>query len=120
MTMTDPFDRFLAAALAPEERDPDREFVARVQAHVRLEEYLRGQRRSALRRLAVESLGLLFVAAGLIWLGRAAPVAGFFAESPGLALAGLLAGFGLLVFLFSSQTSGASRSQVEFRPISNI
>ena len=118
--MTDPFDRFLTDALAPDERDPDREFVARVQAHIRLEEYLRGHRHSALRRLAVESLGLLFVAAGLIWLGRAEPVAGFFADSPGLALAGLLSGFGLLVFLFSSQTSGANGSQVELRPISNI
>jgi uncharacterized membrane protein len=118
--MSDNFDRFLAEALAPKPRDPDREFVARVQAHIRLEDYLRGQRRSAFRRLAVESLGLLFVAAGLIWLGRAEPVAGFFADSPGVALAGLLCGFGLLVALFSSQTSETSRSQVEFQPISNI
>lgn len=118
--MTDPFDRFLAEALAPDERDPDREFVTRVQAHIRLEEYLRGQRRSALRRLGVESLGLLFVAAGLVWLGRAEPVANFFADSPAVALALLLVAFALLVLLFSRPTDEPSVQKVELRPISNI
>ena len=35
--MADPFDSFLSEALAPPARDPDRQFVARVQARVALE-----------------------------------------------------------------------------------
>ena len=44
--MADEFDAFLAVALAPEQREPDRAFVARVQAGIRLDEQLRAARRS--------------------------------------------------------------------------
>ena len=37
--MADEFDAFLAVALAPEQREPDRAFVARVQAGIRLDRH---------------------------------------------------------------------------------
>ncbi|HEX4762609.1 MAG TPA: hypothetical protein VFU87_07435 [Sphingomicrobium sp.] len=118
--MTDDFDRFLREALAPERRDPDRRFVARVQARIALDRYLKAERRGLLRRLGAELLALLAVAAGLLWLGRAAPVAGFFAESPGVALAALLSGFALLVLLVSRPANEPTVQRVEWRPTSNL
>ena len=105
--MTDEFDRYLARALAPAERDPDRRFVARVQATIALDERFRTERRATLSALAIEVGALLMVAAGLVWLGQAPAVAGFADESPWLALAALLAGFSLLVVLLSSRPSKA-------------
>lgn len=104
--MTDPFDRFLSEALAPPARDSDRGFVARVSAAIALDEAFRAERRATLRALASQALALLAVAAGLLLVGRAAPVADFFAESPWAALATLLSGFGFLIVLFASQTRG--------------
>ena len=104
--MADEFDLYLAAALAPAERSPDRRFAERVAARIALEERLGAERRSVARELTAEVVAIAAVAAGLLWLGRAAPVAGFFAESPAAALTCLLTGFGLLVVLFSVQTSG--------------
>jgi hypothetical protein len=117
--MADEFDRFLSDALAPEERDVDRTFVSRVQARIALDECLRAERRSVLRRLGAELLAIGAVAVALLWLGRAETVAGFFADSPAMALTSLLSAFAFLVFLFSSRTSGASPRQVELRLISN-
>jgi hypothetical protein len=113
--MTDEFDRFLARSLAPEERAPDRRFVARVQARIALDQRLHAEQANALRLLGIEVIALLAVAAGLVWLARAAPVARFFAESPAIALALLLAGFGLLLVLFSSQTSGRRAANITAR-----
>ena len=42
--MADEFEDFLSKALAAPERQPDREFVQRVQVQVRLDEHLRAQR----------------------------------------------------------------------------
>jgi hypothetical protein len=117
--MADEFDRFLSDALAPEERDADRTFVSRVQARIALDESLRAERRSVVSRLGAELLAIGTVALALLWLGRADPVADFFADSPAAALTSLLSGFASLVFLFSSRTSGASAHQVELPPISN-
>ena len=115
--MADEFDRFLAAALAPEERAPDRRFVARVQAAILLEERLAAQRSSVLRGLATQLVALAAVAAALWWLGRAAPVAGWFGESPALGLGVLLTGFACLVGLFSLRSGGRG---TPFPPLSSF
>jgi anti-sigma factor RsiW len=117
--MADEFDRILGEALAPDAREADRLFVARVQARVALDERLRAERRSAFRQLGMEVIALGAVAAALLWLMRAAPVAGFFAESPEIALTLLLSVFALLVVLFSRQTVEQSARKVELPPISN-
>lgn len=98
--MADAFDRFLESGLAPPERDPDRHFVARVQAMIALEERMAAQRRSIAGALLRQLLGLLAVGAAAIWIGRAAPVASWFDQSPAAALAVLLIAFGSLVALF--------------------
>jgi hypothetical protein len=98
--MADAFDRILSDALAPDEREADRRFVAQVQARIALDERFAAERRSGLRQLGVEVLGLAAIAGALVWLGRAAPVASFFAESPAVALAAVLAMFGLAVAVF--------------------
>ena len=111
-TVTDQFDRFLAEALAPEAREPDRIFVARVQAGIALERQLRAERRSLFRRVGVETIAIAAVALALLWLGRAPPVAGFVTDSPAIALVGLLSVFSLLVLLFSRQTDEPRLSKV--------
>jgi hypothetical protein len=118
--MADEFDRFLAQALAPDEREPDRLFAAKVKARIALDQRLRAERRAIFHRLGMEVAALMVVALGLAWAGRAAPVAGLFADSPAVALALLLAAFALLVLLFSRPTDEPSVQKVELRPISNI
>ena len=108
--MADEFESYLAAALAPPERNPDRPFVARVQAHIALDARLAAERRSVVRRLGLELLGLAAVAAALLLLGRAAPVAELVAESPALALSALLSIFALLIGVLSVQPVQRSRS----------
>lgn len=98
--MTD-FDEFLGKALAPDEREPDRLFVARVQAQVRLEQRLIAERRALLSRLGFELVGLAAVAAGLIVLANSPGIAELAAESPEIIVAGLLAAFGFVVAAFS-------------------
>ncbi len=106
--MTDPFDRVLAEALAPPERAADRAFVSRVNMMIALDDAFRAERRATVYAIGIQATALLAVAAGLLLLGRATPVAGFFAESPAVALAVLLSAFGLLVALFCLPTSRAS------------
>lgn len=101
--MADEFERFLASALAPEQRDADRRFVARVQARIALDERMRAGRKAAVRQLLSEVLALAAVAAALLWLSRAARVGEFFSDSPAAALGALLTAFALLAVLFSSQ-----------------
>jgi hypothetical protein len=99
--MTDPFDSFLAAALAPPNRSPDRQFVGQVQARIALEDRLRAVRRAGLRRFALEALALCAVAGGLLTFLRSEAVATLAGQLPGVTLLGLLAAFGLLVALLS-------------------
>ena len=73
--MSDDFDLFLSASLAPPERPADRAFVARVDARIRLEARLGAARRSILRSLALELVALAAVAAGLCWIARAPALA---------------------------------------------
>jgi hypothetical protein len=103
--MADEFERMLSEALAPEARDPDRLFVARVQAGIALDERFAAERRSGLRQLGAEVLGLAAIAGGLLWLGRSEPISGFFAESPAIALAAVIAAFTLAVLVLRSPES---------------
>ena len=104
--MADSFDRFLGRALAPEERAPDRRFVALVQARIALDERLAAQRRELVGSLLRQLAALVSVAAATWWLGRAALVAEWFGRSPATGLVALLAGFGLIVALFSGAAAG--------------
>ena len=99
--MADEFDRFLVSALAPRDRDPDRKFVTRVPAHIALEDRLAAQQRALAAGLVKQLLGLFIIAAAVWWLGRAAPVVIWFAESPALALGILLTAFVFLVGILS-------------------
>ena len=103
--MADEFDAILAGALAPEEREPDRAFVARVQAGVRLDEQLRAERRGMLATLAVQFLGIAAIAAAIVWLLRAPGIGMFASESPAFLLLVLLVAFSFVIMLFSSGAS---------------
>ena len=100
--MADDFERFLAVALSRSPRGPDREFVARVQALVLLDERLKAERRSVLGWLAREMLALAAVTAALLIVAASPAVATFTAESPAAALGGLVAALAFLVLLLCS------------------
>lgn len=107
--MADEFDAFLAEALSPEEREPDRTFVARVQARIRLDEQLQVERRSVVAMLLIQFLGIAAVAAAAFWLLRSPEIASFASESPALLLLVLLLAFSFVILLFG--TRGSSRHQ---------
>ena len=110
--MSDPFDDFLSKALAPPKRDPDRVFVARVQARVLLDEALRAQQRGALHRLGLQLLALLAVAAAFLLLSRSPEIAAFVAESPAIVLAAMIALFSLIIGVLAGRTgSGGALSR---------
>ncbi|NUT01588.1 MAG: hypothetical protein HOP96_11495 [Sphingomonas sp.] len=112
--MTDAFDDFLAQALDPAGREPDRAFVARVQARIRLEERIALERRSLLSGLAVQVLGIGVIAAALWWLSRSPAIASFASESPAVLLVALLAAFSFVIVLFASRPgSGTSRNDMK-------
>jgi hypothetical protein len=113
--MADRFDDFLAATLALEERDADRRFVARVQARIALDTQLRERGRASLRQFGVQVLGLGAIAAGLLWLSLSAPIAEFAAQSPAMALAGVIASFAMLIALFSSQAGSGEVAMLNAR-----
>jgi hypothetical protein len=109
--MADEFDRFLERALAPDERDPDRQFVARVQARIALEQQFAAQRRSLVAEFLRQLAAVAAIAAALWWIARAAPINSPSSGSPALALAVLLTAFGLLVALFSAGSPAAVSRQ---------
>jgi predicted methyltransferase len=104
----DDFDRFIDA-LGPEEREPDRMFVTRVQAQVRLEERLAAERRRLQSRLALELLAIAAVTGGLAVLASAPAIGEFAAQSPATAIAGMVTAFGFVVATFrtfAARTTG--------------
>ena len=103
--MADEFDAFLADTLAPDEREPDRAFVGRVQAGIRLDEQLRAERRGMVATLAVQFLGVAAIAAAIVWLLRAPEIGAFASESPAFLLLILLVAFSFVIMLFSSGAS---------------
>src|SRR5215211_4797851 len=97
--MAEDFDLWLKDSLAPEERDPDRQFTAKVRALVALDEQYRAASRASLRRLGVEALALGATALGAAVLAR--QFAGPISDAPEVAVTALLAGFAMLVLLIS-------------------
>jgi hypothetical protein len=113
--MADEFDTFLAAALAPEERQPDRAFTLKVNARIALEARLNAQRRAALRELGLQALAVMAIAGALLWLLRSELFAELAATSQPLTLACLLVLFGMLVALLARPAGELS----ERRPFVN-
>ena len=113
--MADRFEAFLAAGLAPGLGDSDRRFVARVQATIALEEQLARQRRSLIAGLVRQLVAVAAIAAALLLVGLAAPVARLFAESPAIGLALLLTGFSLLGVMLAA-TAGPTAGSPFNRP----
>jgi hypothetical protein len=103
--MADKFDRFLASALAPSDRLPDRRFVAQVQARIALEDRLGAQHRRVVGALIKQMVALATVAAAVWWVGRAGPVASWLGESPEFGLLILLTGFASLVGILSIRST---------------
>ena len=110
--MTEDFDRYLARALGPDERAPDRRFVARVQAQIVLQERLASERRVLFASLVTQLVALMAVAAAAWIVLSAAPIAALFAELPAVGLALLLAAFALIVVMFSRTSRSALRSSL--------
>jgi hypothetical protein len=97
--MADEFDRFLASALSPRERDPDRQFVAKVQAHIALEDRFAARQRSLIAGFVKQLFALAVITASIWWLSLAEPVTSWFADSPAVGLAILVVGFSFLLVL---------------------
>ena len=94
-------DAFLATALAPEDREPDRLFVARMQAQVRLDARLTQARRAMARRLGLQLLGIAAVAAAVLIVAESPAAGRLIAYSPEIFVLSLLAAFGFVVAMFS-------------------
>jgi hypothetical protein len=105
--MADEFDTFLKQALAPP-AEADRVFVARMQAHIRLEERLASERRIMVSKLWKELVALLAIAGALVWLSRSPAVAEWAASAPALAVAILLLAFCFVVTIFSGGSGARS------------
>ena len=105
--MSDTFEQFLASSLTPAERPADRRFITAVGLRIELEEHLERQRRQLLASLGTQLIALLAVAAGLLWLVRAAPISRWAAGFPGLALGMLIVAFASLVTLFARRPAAA-------------
>lgn len=106
--MADDFDRLLKSALRAPDRLPDQQFVGRVQAVIMLEQRLAAQRSLLFRALVKELVALAAVTAGMWWFVRAAPIGGWVADSPALALVILLAVFIFLMVVLTARSVGRS------------
>ena len=107
--MADQFDLYLAGALAPAERAPDRRFMSRVQAAVALDERLRAERSALIAKLVRQTIALAAVATGLAWLGQSPVIRDFSAESPAILLAAVIAMFSFLVLLLGIEAAPKPR-----------
>lgn len=107
------FEQLLAATLAPPNREPDVEFVLRVRLLCALDGRLRAERQARLGLFGRQALALAAFAAGLIWIGRAAPIEGFTGSSPALALIALLSVFAMLVAALAASSPGEPRTRYQ-------
>ena len=112
MNSEEEFDRFLAGALAPPEREEDHAFVVWVQQRIRIDDALRAARVAALERLSVGIVALGAVAAALVWLARSTDAAAIAAESPAPVLAGLILLFMSVVWLVAPGASPAASGKL--------
>jgi hypothetical protein len=99
--MTDEFDTFLRAALEPEERRPDRSFVARIHAEIAFDRDLAALRHRALRKMATDLLALGGLTSGLLWVVQA-PEASTYLLNSGVALAVVVGMFGLVATIVAT------------------
>ena len=107
--MADDFDVFLRNALAPDPREADRTFVARVQTGIVLEERLQAERSAFKTGLARQILAVSSLALGLVWLSRSPDLSGVIGDSPAIVLGVTIALFSLLVAVLGGRSHGASR-----------
>ena len=114
MTRSNDFDDFLAAALAPPEREEDHAFVLRVQQRIRIEEALQKTRVALFERLSAGIAALVAVAAAMWWLVGSADFAALAAESPAPVLAGLVVLFMSLVWLMAPSIGSAPGRRKQF------
>ena len=91
--MADAFDAFLKDKLAPPAGEADRAFVAKVQAHIRIEDELDRERKALLSKVGKELAALVAIAAGIAWLSRSPVVLEWATGAPAIAIAALLATF---------------------------
>jgi hypothetical protein len=108
--MSDTFDDSLARELAPADREPDRAFVARVQARIRVEQRLDAERAGLLSALSIQILGIAAIAGALWWLSRSPAIESFAGESPAILLLVLLAAFSFVIALFASRPSSEGQT----------
>ena len=107
--MADEFDVFLRRVLEPKAREPDRAFVARVQAGVLWEERLQAERAAFKQRLLRQIAAVFSIAAALLWLARSPDLSAALNDSPGIILGVLLALFSFLVLVLNVGAESASR-----------
>jgi len=104
----DEFDSFLKQALAPPPGEADRAFVARVQAHIRLEKRLASERRVLIAKLWKELVAVAAIAGALVLLSRSPVVVEWAAAAPALAVSILLLAFCFVVAIFSAGSGARS------------
>jgi hypothetical protein len=97
----DGFDRFLAQSLAPPDRVPDKQFMARVSQQILLAKLQRRARAKMFERLGVEVLSIVALGCGLLAVGGGTDIADAAGNIPPMALIGVLILFGLWVGLVS-------------------
>ena len=101
--MTDEsFDKFLAEALRPAERDEDRLFAHKVIKRIGVEQQLGKQRSALVRRFAFELAALTSVAAAMAVISKSPALLEIGAEQLPALLAVTLAGFGAWIWISSS------------------
>ncbi|WP_118856947.1 hypothetical protein [Sphingomonas mesophila] len=112
----DGFEIWLKSTLVPAERPPDRDFTLKVDALVRLDQRLGAESKAALAGFAHRALGFAAVAAALVWLVRSPRIDATIADSPDLAVAGLIAILVMLVPLIAGprhSTAGSRAAKSE-------
>jgi hypothetical protein len=107
--MADEFDAFLAQALKAEDGEPDRSFVAGVQARIVWEERVQAEREAVKGRLMRHIAAVLSLAAAFLWLARSPDLSAVLSESPAIILGVLIALFAFLIVVLSAGSRSGSR-----------
>ena len=97
----DAFDRFLAQSLAPPDRVPDKQFMARISQQILLDKLRRRARANMIERLGVEMLSIVAVGCGLLAVGAGTDIADSAGNIPPAAVVGMVILFGFWVTLVS-------------------
>lgn len=104
----DRFDRFLASAVAPEERLPDRAFVAKVQLAVSLDAQLAATRTMLFGRIVEQVIALAAVALAAIVVARSPFMSDLLSQDPAVTLAGVVIAFTFLLFMIARPADQSS------------